>query len=186
MPKSQITGLRARTQVAGHSQLTRLRAQNVTVAGARSMLIRLRASTTSSTHSMLTGLRAANISTSGPTAVITHDAPVIQGVPRVGPAEVFRLSLETSFGGTFTGYDFTQLSGPTASLDITSDHVDITAPAVKPNTVAYPNDQPWTMVFQGVVEVAGGAQTDTDTITILLEPHLTFAADNSPLFWHLT
>lgn len=185
MPRSQITQVRARTTIAARSQLTQVRARTASAAGQRSQITQVRARTAGAFRSQLTQLRARTSSNTGPTAVLTHTAPLVGGLPTVGPTESFTISLATSFGGTFTGYVFSQLSGPTAVVTGSGSSRTITAPAAKPLVAGFPNDVALSMVFQGTVQVSGGAVTDADTITIVLYPHLTWAADGSPLFWSL-
>ena len=175
--RSQLTGVRARTQLSARSRLTRVRAR--TAAIGRSQLTRVRGRTILTGRSVLTGVRAQNLGSNGATAVLTGPSVVDVG-------QVFDLSLANSSGGPFTGYSITQTAGPTAGMSVVGNVATVTAPAAKPNTAGWPDDLPLSMTFQGVVEKSGGAVTSSDVLTITLLPHTIWAADGSPLFVHFT
>jgi len=176
---SQLTGLRARTINAPHSQLTRLRAQSATSIG-HSQLTRLHAQMTTGggTHSQLTGLRGQSFLNISPTAIMAASKNPAE------PFDIVTVNLSGSIippaGGSPTGYQFNILpSGLTPlSVVLRGDEADIECPAVGPVYTNYPVDPGPNHIFiEGVVELLDGAVTGSVVFDLQVYAHTLITAD---------
>lgn len=164
MGQSQLVGFRARTSDLQTSRLLSFRAQNSVSLGT-SRLVAFRAQNRVELgRSELVSFRARTSSTTTPVAVLAGPAVV-------EPKQEFTLSLAGSTGSP-DEWEFILLSGPAPdSINVVGAIATIVAPAVRPNPVGYPNDQPIVMVWQGLAKKNGGSLVGSDIRNVTLRTH---------------